>query len=742
CYRLFENQLLTAYNTSNVNNVHKLHTYTVLCKEESNVEKCVKALKEEAQKAVEKPVIVTRHPFNETTLSINKRELHTGTRLKKEESIVEQAVKALKEEKDVVKEKDIAPAPAPEAAIVKPTLWHRFVAEVKHYYNGFRLLFVDIKIACRMLWGVLNGKSLSRRERKQLVRTTADMFRLVPFLIFVIVPFMEFFLPVALKLFPGMLPSTFKEEKKEQEKIRKKLKVKLEMAKFLQETIEDSAVRNKQAKGDKVEAFASFLDRIQQSGSFVATDEIVKYSKVFEDEITLDNLSRAQLIALCKVLEIAPIGTNNFLRFQLRMKLRELKADDKMIQKEGIDSLTVNELQAACRARGMRALGVPVQRLKLQLDQWIDIHLNEKIPTSLLLLSRALFLTETVPTEDVLKETISALPESTAQEAKIKVAEVSGEKVDNTAKLELIRQEEEAIKREQEEMKETEEREEREAKLKEESERAAALAAEEAAEVDEALRDTAPRVMMNEEEELIEEVEKEEEISAKDLEEIESALENIAEEKNLKLEQDELEHLKEDVSEYQEDLQDLKEIVVASGGNEKDVSESKVAKRLSKRVDKMLQSMGSLIDQMHAEKEGLIEEIEVKEVRVKRSQELRDDMEKRQEVLDFIEKKRDNVITINELVLAMRRIQKVPDDMRIQKIAEVLDADHDGEINVDDVMKVIDLLGQENVKINTKDMSKIIELLRSETEIEEEEKCKEKEEKEANKLDDKIEQQN
>ena len=41
------------------------------------------------------------------------------------------------------------------------------------------------------------------------------MFRLVPFLVFLLVPFMEFLLPVAVKLFPNMLPSTFKEENKE-----------------------------------------------------------------------------------------------------------------------------------------------------------------------------------------------------------------------------------------------------------------------------------------------------------------------------------------------------------------------------------------------------------------------------------------------------------------------------------------------------------------------------------------------
>ena len=31
----------------------------------------------------------------------------------------------------------------------------------------------------------------------------------MPFLVFVVVPFMEFLLPVVVKLFPNMLPSTF-----------------------------------------------------------------------------------------------------------------------------------------------------------------------------------------------------------------------------------------------------------------------------------------------------------------------------------------------------------------------------------------------------------------------------------------------------------------------------------------------------------------------------------------------------
>lgn len=40
-----------------------------------------------------------------------------------------------------------------------------------------------------------------------------------------------------------------------------------------------------------------------------------------------------------------------------------------LISEEGVDSLNVKELQAACRARGMRALGVTEDRLRDQLKQ-------------------------------------------------------------------------------------------------------------------------------------------------------------------------------------------------------------------------------------------------------------------------------------------------------------------------------------------------------------------------------------
>ena len=86
----------------------------------------------------------------------------------------------------------------------------------KHYWLGTKLLWADIRISSRLLLKLTSGKHLTRREREQLTRTTADIFRLVPFAVFIIVPFMEFLLPVFLKVFPNMLPSTFQDKMKEQ----------------------------------------------------------------------------------------------------------------------------------------------------------------------------------------------------------------------------------------------------------------------------------------------------------------------------------------------------------------------------------------------------------------------------------------------------------------------------------------------------------------------------------------------
>ncbi|XP_006812993.1 mitochondrial proton/calcium exchanger protein-like [Saccoglossus kowalevskii] len=651
------------------------------------------------------------------------RTLHISSRTSKEglesESKVEQTVKNLKLKPKV---------PESTVTLPKKSLWQRFVDEVKHYYHGFRLLGLDIKITIRLLWQIAQGRdSLTRRERRQLIRTVSDLFRLVPFLVFVIIPFMEVLLPVALKLFPGMLPSTFQDDSSKRKKLTKQLKMKLEMAKFLQETIEESAVQKKKGKSTKsAQEFASFMESIRTAGHQATNDEIIRFSKLFEDELTLDSLSRAQLVALCKILLMQPYGTNNFLRFQLRMKLRSLHADDRMIENEGVDNLTVAELQAACQARGMRALGVPIERLKFQLQQWMDLHLNEQIPTSLLLLSRTLYLPETLTAQEQLKETISTLPESMTEEAKIKIAEVEGETVDHATKLKVIKMEEEAIAKEKAEKKK--QLQEEKAKKKKQEELAAAITVvtpddgEMLKELPllyrpdkEELVDKAPVITDKAEEELKEEVTKE------DIKILSEAVCSLQAEKQIvSKEKEELEELKEEVEEYKEDVKDLKAVAKIEG---KDLTESKASKRLGKKVNRMIASMNNIIGELEKEKSSLQKEFKLHKEKMESSEGTL-----KEEAQERVDNHKEGIVSIEELVEAINKLMVVPDEAKLRRIADVLDEDHDGIIRLEDVVKTIELIAKEEIDLNTKQIGEIMDLISKEENIENLEKDIEKRE--------------
>ncbi|XP_026079885.1 mitochondrial proton/calcium exchanger protein isoform X1 [Carassius auratus] len=676
------------------------------------------------------------HSTNPSTLAwpqnTQVRWLHTTGRLH-DDSKVERSLRSLKDRNIKLEEGGPVYSPTVDDEPVRRTIRQRVIDEVKHYYHGFRLLWMDTTITVRMLWRVLNGHILSRRERRQFLRTCADVFRLLPFLVFIIVPFMEFLLPVALKLFPNMLPSTFETQSKKEERLKKELRVKLEMAKFLQDTIEEIALRNKAAKGNVTEEFSTFFQKIRDSGERPSNEQIIRFSKLFEDELTLDNLTRPQLVALCKLLELQSIGTNNFLRFQLIMKLRAIRADDKLIAEEGVDSLNVNELQAACRVRGMRALGVTEERLREQLKQWLELHLNQHIPTSLLLLSRAMFLPDTLSPADQLKTTLQNLPEIVTKEAQVKVAELDFSKVDNKTKLEATLQEEAAIQqenreRELERLADAAEKEKeqaaREAEVVEmEAERRVdaehALSSVDVAIHSETLRDTAP---------VLEGIKFEqwqrylriqgEEITKEEIDMLSDACTKLKEQKNLLTkEKEELEDLKDDVQEYSEDLEEIKR-ELSRTGQEKVVEESKASQLLSKRVNRMISRMDKIITELEKDKIVLDGQM---------------DSETTPPIGLFFEKHsdlpRENLISINELIGVMKQIQNIPEH-KLLSIADALDENKDGKIDIDDVLKVVELIDKEDIDISTNQVAEIMVMLQKEEKLLEKEKAKEKVEKE------------
>ena len=333
-----------------------------------------------------------------------------------------------------------------------------FVSALQHYWLGTKLLWADVRISSRLLVKLAGGKSLTRRERQQLTRTTADMFRLVPFAVFIIIPFMELLLPVFLKLFPNMLPSTFQDKMKEEEALKKKLKARMEYAKFLQDTAKEMAKEVQTSRSGDIKQTAedldNFLDKVRKGGH-VPNEEILSFAKLFNDELTLDNMNRSRLVNMCKYMGIQPFGTDNYLRFMLRKKLRDIMNDDKMIEAEGVESLSDEELQHACRERGHLDL-LSTEEMRHQLKDWLDLSLNQSVPSSLLILSRAFTVSGKMKPEEAVVATLSSLPDEVV--GTVGTVLPSEDSVsERKRKLEFIEMQEELIKEEEKEEEATKE---------------------------------------------------------------------------------------------------------------------------------------------------------------------------------------------------------------------------------------------------------------------------------------------
>lgn len=498
-----------------------------------------------------------------------------------------------------------------------------------------------------------------------------------------------------------MLPSTFASASDRETKMRRTLKVKLEYAKFLQKTLDEMAPVSSAAGRTSKSAkdFVDFFQSVKQQGHLATNEDIIKFSKLFEDELTLDNMTRGQLVALCRLLELTPIGTNAFLKFQLEMKVRQLKTDDRVIRREGVDSLDVLELQTANKERGMRALGMPEERLKKQLEQWLDLSLNANIPPSLLLLSRTLYLPENVAPTAQIAASISALPDAAAAQTMAQIGEREG-KIRNVVRLEQIKEEQKKIEEEEQERIKEEKRKEEEKKKQQQqqeiaveySEPVVGFIEEEQASVkratvsekgdvkeqEEVLVDRAPILEDSTAAEILSEssttlpagaaaaaaeaaqqqpAKASEEISSEDLSELKSAIESLGKAGGQSSsaaavdEVEEITDLKRELADYEEDLEELAYMKAVS--SRPDIHETPGARRLFGKVNAMLGKVDSLVSSLQ-EKE--------RELEAQLKEDLSDD-----------EKSTDahSLVTVQELIDAVQRLQGSSDTSKVEQIAEV-----------------------------------------------------------------------
>ena len=284
-----------------------------------------------------------------------------------------------------------------------------------------------------------------------------DLGRLVPFSVFIIVPFAELLLPIALRLFPNLLPSTYEGQKSKDAKATSLQTTRKEVSSFLRDTLRETGLPVSPKNAQRSD-FIEFFRKVRATGESPTPDDVIRVCKIFKDDLTLDNLSRPQLVGMARYMNLNTFGTDLLLRYQIRHRMRQIKRDDRAIASEGVDSLSVTELQSACASRGLRTHGVSPARLRDDLQMWLDLRLKYGVPSTLLVLSNAFMYTQGKDSEiasqiDALQAVLSSIPEELFHEIELEVHNAEGAAT-NRQRLEVLKEQQELIEEENEQVEE------------------------------------------------------------------------------------------------------------------------------------------------------------------------------------------------------------------------------------------------------------------------------------------------
>merc|ERR1712029_747198 len=197
------------------------------------------------------------------------------------------------------------------------------------------------------------------------------------------------------------------------------------------------------------------------------------------------------------------------------------------------------------------------------------------------------------------------------------------------------------------------------------------------------------------------------ELSSKDLTALRAAIQSISKNKGKDFVQEHgvLHELRQELLDYEEDLGEMKEVAESTGRH---LKQTKGAARLFKMVNTVL-----------ARADTVVNKLETRESKIKT------DIDSLDKVGESKEDQEEHLVTVQDLLSAVRGLQQVPDADMLERISEVvasMDEDSDGVIKIEHVNKVIEILGCDNVELSAKQIKQIIDLIGKEEMLEVESK--------------------
>ncbi|KPA80437.1 putative mitochondrial LETM1 and EF-hand domain-containing protein 1 [Leptomonas pyrrhocoris] len=253
---------------------------------------------------------------------------------------------------------------------------------LRHLYHGFRLFFINTRLAWKYSRQLKRGVALTRRERLLLESSTKDLVRLVPFSFFIVVPFAELLLPVALKMFPGLIPSTFESESQGRNRLFNDAMATLRARQRVMDYLSATAL----ATFDKDQ---QEVIRRSVRGESIAPKDIRSVAQYFDRDGSFSVLKVPDNIAVGLGRSVGVFKwyhgllptrfSASIMRRAIIRRYHEVREDDRLIRLEGIDIMTHDELTKANLTRGMRWME-GTETLRVQLEWWSSLAQDGSVP--------------------------------------------------------------------------------------------------------------------------------------------------------------------------------------------------------------------------------------------------------------------------------------------------------------------------------------------------------------------------
>ncbi|SAM05606.1 hypothetical protein [Absidia glauca] len=316
-------------------------------------------------------VMTTRTFFTGVARSQQQAHQHSASTTTAPESQQSKDTAATTVSKEAVPEKATTEeAKAPTSYLGK--LYQQSKELVVFYKDGLKLLWSNNKQSKSLLQKVQQeGYVLNRSEYQLIHHNRIDMQKLIPFsLIFLILPES---IPFFVVFVPAVVPSTCVKESQVRKQREKRDKLRQTMSANVLKSAEN-------VKGISPEDFLSI-------------PKFAKIAKHYGYDFELNQIDRPHLASYCRFMGLNGYGTRGMLKKRLDKHFEYLKKDDKLLAQEGMESLTLPQLQQAIEERGMRSVDMDQSHLRQGLKYWIASQsIEPPVARGLLVFSRMFLL--------------------------------------------------------------------------------------------------------------------------------------------------------------------------------------------------------------------------------------------------------------------------------------------------------------------------------------------------------------